>query len=277
MTHTLLDTLTAIAFFTALGLIVHYFAQSKHYYRLDCKEIKPPRISLLDLLVSFFIFLASAPLTQKIVAKALGIHLTILPLYIASFFLTVILLSLYALLFNRAMLTTVWKKEGSGSESIFYDMKMGLISLAIAIPSVYLLGHLLELFVYLVAGHQEAEQAAILYLKSAMKSPSTFAIALFSIVVGAPVIEEYLFRGLFQNFLRSKLSLSPSLILSSLLFALFHYSPSQSYINISIIGTLSLLGFYLGFVYEKTRSLFAPIVLHVTFNSISVIRIIFTT
>ncbi|MBI3211827.1 MAG: CPBP family intramembrane metalloprotease [Simkania negevensis] len=52
---------------------------------------------------------------------------------------------------------------------------------------------------------------------------------------------------------------------------LFHLSSSQGVGNISLF----IFALYLGFLYEKQCSLFASIALHMTFNSISVIRILF--
>ena len=89
------------------------------------------------------------------------------------------------------------------------------------------------------------------------------------------ILEEFLFRGVLQNFLKKYFKRDVSIIITSLVFAFFHYSPSQKLSNISIIGSLFVLACFLSFLYERQKSLFAPIFLHATFNAISIINLIF--
>ena len=91
----------------------------------------------------------------------------------------------------------------------------------------------------------------------------------------APCIEETLFRGFLQSYIRQYLGPKLSIVISSFCFALFHYSSEQGLANISIIGSLFSLAFFLGFIYEKRGSLLAPIILHSAFNTISAINLYF--
>jgi len=88
-------------------------------------------------------------------------------------------------------------------------------------------------------------------------------------VVGAPIVEELLFRGFFQtSLLQSGYIRSPwtSIVIYSVLFTLVHASVAQSH-AMPALFTLSL---GLGYVYERTGSLFAPMLLHAAFNAIQI-------
>ncbi|MHC4726678.1 MAG: lysostaphin resistance A-like protein [Planctomycetota bacterium] len=105
-------------------------------------------------------------------------------------------------------------------------------------------------------------------------------------VIIAPVLEEMLFRGLFQTAIRSYLGIFrsmlvpqnapdaerttdryeawPAIVISSALFTMTHDNPGHW-------PALFILGICMGYAYEKSGSLFRPIFIHSIFNTISVI------
>ena len=91
-------------------------------------------------------------------------------------------------------------------------------------------------------------------------------IAVVAVVV-IPILEEMLFRGLFQttlcSFLRIRQTAWTAIIASSFLFTVMH-SESAHW------PALFILGVVLGYSYEKSGSLFRPIFLHSFFNAASV-------
>jgi membrane protease YdiL (CAAX protease family) len=99
-------------------------------------------------------------------------------------------------------------------------------------------------------------------------------MSVVSVVIFAPIIEEFLFRGCLQNYLKLHFGTKAAIQLSALCFALFHLTPSQGIGNFSLAVSLFLLGLFLGFLYEKQNSLFASVGLHMTFNTVSALRII---
>jgi membrane protease YdiL (CAAX protease family) len=101
-----------------------------------------------------------------------------------------------------------------------------------------------------------------------------FAVA----VIAAPVLEEMLFRGLFQTVIRSLLETWSSglevrhrtwiaIFISSGLFSMVHG-------NIAHWPALFLLGVCLGYAYEKSGSLFRPIFIHAFFNAVTIIFVL---
>jgi len=94
--------------------------------------------------------------------------------------------------------------------------------------------------------------------------------------VCAPLLEEMLFRGLFQTMVRSYLAsatahiFSPAwqaVAISSIVFAIAHQNPAHW-------PALLLLGACLGYAYEKTGSLFRPIFIHALFNALTITAVL---
>ncbi|GEK89854.1 hypothetical protein APU01nite_18930 [Alkalibacterium putridalgicola] len=81
-------------------------------------------------------------------------------------------------------------------------------------------------------------------------------------VVLAPVIEEFIFRGIILNKWAEKSSNTRALIISSLLFGLLHIG---SFIIPQFIG-----GLLYGIVYIKTKKLIYPILMHSISNLVPV-------
>ena len=83
------------------------------------------------------------------------------------------------------------------------------------------------------------------------------------VVCVVPVFEEMLFRGLMQSSLRAWLpGVWPAILITSALFAMVH----------SLTHTLGIfaLSCAMGYAYERSGSLFRPMVMHVLFNAVSV-------
>jgi len=80
------------------------------------------------------------------------------------------------------------------------------------------------------------------------------------IAVAAPLLEEFLFRGIILRALLKKYSPWKAILISALIFGIFHLNPWQ-------FLYATILGIYLGYIYWKTRSLFYPILIHWLLNS----------
>jgi len=104
------------------------------------------------------------------------------------------------------------------------------------------------------AAPQTAEQAI------AMVEPW---LAVLAIVVLAPIAEEVFFRGVVFNALLREGGRRWAYLGSSALFAVIHLEPV-------VMLPLFLLGLALSWVYQRTRNLLAPIVMHATVNGIGV-------
>ncbi len=79
-----------------------------------------------------------------------------------------------------------------------------------------------------------------------------------------PIGEEVFFRGFAHTALKRKYGLKKGILLSSLFFGVYHGLPWQ-------IPYAVAAGILLAYSYEKTQSLYTPIVLHIINNGIAVI------
>lgn len=79
----------------------------------------------------------------------------------------------------------------------------------------------------------------------------------------APIVEELIFRGLIYNRLKDMVNVKWAVILSAVLFGVFHGNWVQAPYAV-------IIGLVAAFVYEKYKSIIAPILLHMTVNITSV-------
>ncbi len=78
-----------------------------------------------------------------------------------------------------------------------------------------------------------------------------------------PFAEELLFRGLIFRYIRQEKSFIFSAILSSLLFSLVHF-------NLASLLFTFMLGLSTAFIYEKTKSILYPFLVHMGVNSLAI-------
>lgn len=88
-------------------------------------------------------------------------------------------------------------------------------------------------------------------------------------VVGAPLVEEVIYRGMLQSaLLRLTKHAWASVLLASAAFALIHRVGGA--VPWHAIPTLFVLGLAMGIAFERTKSLGVPIVMHMLFNAANV-------
>lgn len=93
-----------------------------------------------------------------------------------------------------------------------------------------------------------------------------FALLSISAVVMAPLLEELVFRVLFQGFLQDRLNPAVAIILTSLAFGFIHGWP-----NMIPIFALSLV---LGYFFYRTNSYLTVVVLHALFNLYNLLNVL---
>ena len=108
--------------------------------------------------------------------------------------------------------------------------------------------------------HGQGGSNPLLYL--ALQAQDKVALTVFFVTasIAAPVFEELIFRGFLLPSLTRYLSVTTSIILSGLLFAVAHLSLAE-------VLPLATLGIILGIVYTRSRNILAPMLLHGLWNS----------
>ncbi len=166
----------------------------------------------------------------------------------------------------------LWKQT---EKPWYVHLGIGFIACAVSYPLVLAFSNGLSLFVWYVFHCPSVEQIAVQNIRHAMLNPLLFDLTATVIVTLVPLTEEFLFRGLLQSWLKHKFH-HPliAIALSSLVFALFHYSSHHGITNIELLSSLFALSCMLGYIYERQRSLWAPVFLHSIFNFTSIMMLV---
>ena len=195
---------------------------------------------------------------------------------IAINLLLIFILYLFCFRAKKDITMSIIKRGQIDKTTLKRDAIVGVLSWLIAFPLVSFFSSILEILIYLAFKVQKVpNQLATEFIKSSLKHPIFFVMALISVIIIAPIVEEFLFRGVLQNIFKKFMNRSLVILATSVIFAFFHFAISQKLANITILGSLFILGVFLSFLYEKQKSLISPIFLHATFNAISVLNIIF--
>lgn len=128
----------------------------------------------------------------------------------------------------------------------------------IGIASLFLLSGVLNYFQLML----DKLNYSVSTLTYEINSPLTYIISLISLAVLPAVCEELIFRGIITTALKQK-GETFAIFMSSAMFAIFHFSPSQ------LIYPMCF-GLILSIVYLRTRNIIFPILLHFINNALSV-------
>lgn len=286
----ILTLLEQIVFFLAIVLwssLITGLAVGLRFFQMPATQKNiPSKISLWDLLIAFAVFLT----LSMIIAPILGMvvlswhegrwvnmaEITAQPILTAQvniltlFFIGLGMLSFFALL-PKTVQEGVWKNF----HPIFKNIGFGLLTWFVSYPWILVISLGITIaFTILGIPPVEEEQAAVLLLKSAAENRGFLYLMSVLLITTVPIVEEMLFRGFLQNWLKGFFSFKSALIITSIVFAFFHVTISQGIKNIELVLSLFVLSCFLGFIYERQQSLWAPIGLHATFNALSVIAIL---
>ncbi len=140
------------------------------------------------------------------------------------------------------------------------DVKTGLKHYLIALPVIIASGFIVN-FVLRVFSIEPEQQNII----NNILSEDSLGVLTFMVFFGtlaAPVVEELLFRGFLQSAVRNTCNKIQTVLISGCVFALIHWN-AYVFIQIFILGTL------LAYLFEITRSLVAPITVHICHNTVT--------
>lgn len=185
---------------------------------------------------------------------------------------TALALTIYCLILGKQTMREVWGrgKDNFKGESIL-NFLIGALTWFVAYPLVAAVGQLIAMTLSLFYLGPHVDQVAVKHLKSIMDSPWLFSITMIQVVTIVPAIEELIFRGFLQTWLKEKFGITKAIVATSVIFAFFHFAVGQGMDNVELIVSLFVLSCFLGFVRERQQSLWASIGLHATFNAISIL------
>lgn len=161
----------------------------------------------------------------------------------------------------------------SGLKLHWVDLAVGVGLLLLVLPIVLLAGDLARL-VHTQLTKGEVEQFAHPTLRMMVDNPGSpwTWVLIASAVIGAPIVEEVVYRGFLQSgLLRLTGHAWLSLIVSAVVFGTVHTLGSEDQsLPWHAALQVGVLGLCCGAAFERTKRLSVPIVMHATFNAINV-------
>jgi membrane protease YdiL (CAAX protease family) len=146
-------------------------------------------------------------------------------------------------------------------ENVWKDIGIGISAYLAVLPLVLGLLLLLVWIVSLFHYEPPPQKVVEVFIEEGAKNPLLVLYTMFLATVIGPALEEIFFRGFFYSALRKKYSPVPSALITGVFFALLHES-SFAFLPIFLLSLL------LTYVYEKRKSLVAPIALHIFHNTL---------
>jgi uncharacterized protein len=282
-------TIGGILFFLSLALIVLWIAKRNRYFFLPSPSLTVP-VTFYQTLGAFLTYLI---FSLVILPIALVLYIFInthsmisfkqLPpillswIQVSAFWVLFLLLVFYCFLINpKARYFIFW---GEGKRNLIRSIKgfgMGILSGLVSYPSVLFVSIASKYISDKIWGEVEVEQVAVRQLKLTLGNGYLFTLMAIAVVFLVPFVEELLFRGFLQNFLKRYFARRYAIVVSAIIFSLAHFSFSQGIGNLQLILSLAVLAFFLGFIYERERTLWASFGLHATFNGCNVLLIFFS-
>lgn len=272
-----------------LSLIVFGFAKKGGFFKLN-PPFYPPWPTIGESLGGFLVYLFVSILIAPIIVLLLffsftgtfTIQIKMLPeahrgwIQWGVLLLTFVALVLYLIKIRREVARWIlWGKAPQDFKTFGKNVGMGALTWLISYPFVLLANLLSGFLSEKFWGKSGVEQVAVKNLLSFKAEPFLFVAMLFMVILLVPFMEELLFRGFLQSWLRRKMGRMGALFLTAIIFACVHFSPSQGIGNFELILTLFVLSCFLGFIYERQQSLWASFGLHMTFNGFNALILAF--
>lgn len=115
-----------------------------------------------------------------------------------------------------------------------------------------------------------AEPQEIVRLIAGSRDPWMLAFMALLALAIAPLVEEFVFRGLALSSLMDRMGVAASVVVASALFASFHFN-LHAWVPLFVLA----VGFSLAYLYSGT--LLVPIVMHTAFNSLNLLVLFVTS
>ncbi len=273
--------------FLFVSIAITWIAYSRGYYRLpyakafENSPYKRGQLRSMHVFIAFGLFffaqLILLPFVEElwqVIVKETANNKESFYMEFLGALLSFFLLGCYFLGLSPACRTQIiGPKIYCKTSQKFVDVLIGSATWLIAYPWVLVVGQFLGI-VLLFFNVEPSEQVAVQRVQQVISDPKAMILTSFAVIMIIPVIEELLFRGFLQTYLKGLLGVTKSIIITSIVFSLFHFSVSQGMNNLRIIGSLFVLSCYLGFIRERQCSLLSSIALHGTFNGVSILMMI---
>jgi membrane protease YdiL (CAAX protease family) len=156
-----------------------------------------------------------------------------------------------------------WREAfGLGHGHVLLRIGQGIVFYLAAMPVVLFYG-LASMILFHLLGLPFERQPAVDFMLDPNQSLGLQLYLVVLAVVGAPLIEEALFRGIAFPAMLRHTTLTRAMVFVSLIFAAIHLTPTA-------VIPLFVFAMALSLAYLYTGNIIVPIVMHVLFNSVSI-------
>jgi membrane protease YdiL (CAAX protease family) len=243
-------------------------ARSKHNAAVNCRwNLKDAIKVFLAYVILMFV---GMPLIARFISVLFGFNILSnvehrsLILFISLFIN--LLICTYILFIVRVQYHQSVTVLGLSAVNLSANMKQGVKRYAITLPVIILAGFIINLISSYYGQTPEMQDVVRWVLEE--KSLFILVSLIFFGIVIAPVIEEIMFRGFLQPALKNSIGSRYAIVVSASLFAAVH-------MDIFAFFQIFILGILLGYLYEKTQTLVAPVVVHILHNSLTLIFLLY--
>jgi membrane protease YdiL (CAAX protease family) len=212
-------------------------------YLLDPDASPPPRVSTSDGLIAAMVFFVVQAIIGLIIGKSGPANGdAVLFAFVIAGGLTYLLMRW---VYSRAKTENVPRMFGTGSKPLL-GVAVGLVTGALAVGYLYGIEY---------AGWLDEDTKI-------RNSISHLGLWVFPLaLLAAPLFEEFIFRGLIFGGLRRSFGVWPAALASAAVFAMVH--PPVSMVPVFCLGLCAAL------VYDRSRSLLAPMLTHCVYNAVA--------
>jgi len=163
-------------------------------------------------------------------------------------------------LFGRGAAATVGVRIGPLGRGLV----AGVVALVVVLPVCLVALRINVILLILLGGRPELHP--VLEKIGEQPTAGIAALALFQAGLMAPLVEEFIYRGVLMMTLAKQVGIGGALVISSAVFAMVHMMTEPQ-----AVMPLFVLALALGYVAYRTRSLVGPIVGHSLFNTLMVL------
>ncbi|MCC7164952.1 MAG: CPBP family intramembrane metalloprotease [Anaerolineae bacterium] len=225
----------------------------------------PPPPSWLDLILYLVVGMGGFFGASLLVGRIVNTDVVTLPISILAYVLNLIFFAGSVLVLGVARGKLSLREIGFIPPRIEWKWFFGAIAISLALlPLRGLVGVAVQ---YLAGGNMEGLQGRMDVIAPDGFTWLGFFVTLLGAGILAPISEELFFRGAIFTWFRGRYSFSIAMFASSLLFGLGHFD------TVGVVASSFVLALVAAYVFEKSKTLWAPILMHITTNSVAILFI----
>jgi uncharacterized protein len=177
-------------------------------------------------------------------------------------------IGIYAAVFTTSWFFALLRRNASFRDAWFRKVNLGvlLMMLPLSVGVLLLNGAVLLLTRLAIGDVPTADEMLLGEDAGVLTGDAMIALFVFG-AVAAPIVEEFFFRGLLYQYLRTRRGVLFAAVLSSLAFALAHLTPR-------LIPPLFVMGLVLAWLVERYKSVYPAVAVHALNNGV-VLLIVF--